>query len=323
MNEPLDLPANENDPQGGPGTWLGFLIPNLFSIVLIAFSRFIIKAVDANDSDAIANIFIFSDFIVIPLLMGIISAYFWRNEGYRSWRYVGFSAINTVFAIFGSFFFLGEGYICLIIVSPLIFGFIVAGAFIGKAMFRRNNNTLNSSVLGFLVLVLIADVFSKHEFTNEVSDTITINAAPEKVWKYIVEYEPNKEPEDYWLFKVGMPSPVQSTVDGHFEGANRKCIFSNGYVFDEKMTTYKPNENLTFDITHQPRDPEIMGHIDITRGQFLLKANADGTTTLIGNSWYRLYVFPAWYFNSWASSITRNVHLRVMQYVKKLAEKDV
>ena len=120
-----------------------------------------------------------------------------------------------------------------------------------------------------------------------------------------------------------MPSPYQSTVDCYCEGGNRKCIFSNGYVFDEKMTVFKKNQDLTFVITKQPRDPEIMGHIDIEKGQFLLKDNGDGTTTLVGNSWYRLYVFPTWYYDIWAESITRNVHMRVMQHIKLLSEKHV
>lgn len=63
-----------------------------------------------------------------------------------------------------------------------------------------------------------------------------------------------------------------------------------------------------------------MGHIDILRGQFILKDNGDGTTTLIGNSWYKLYVFPVWYYDIWEKSITRNVHWRVMEHIKQLSE---
>ena len=61
-------------------------------------------------------------------------------------------------------------------------------------------------------------------------------------------------------------------------------------------------------------------YIDIQRGQFLLKDNGDGTTLLTGNSWYQLYVFPVWYYDIWAKSITRNVHLRVMDHIKILSE---
>jgi hypothetical protein len=154
-----------------------------------------------------------------------------------------------------------------------------------------------------------------------VSDRIVINASPEKIWPHVVSFEKIKQQNEFWLFRIGMPSPMQTTVTGNYKGAGRKCIFSNGYVFDERISIYEPTRNLTFDITHQPRDPEIMGHIDIVRGQFLLKDNGNGTTTLIGNSWYKLYVFPTLYYDIWAESVTRNVHLRVMQHIKALSEK--
>jgi len=101
----------------------------------------------------------------------------------------------------------------------------------------------------------------------------------------VVSFEKIKEKNNYWLFQAGMPSPMATTVTGYYKGAGRKCIFSNGYIFDEKIVTYEPNQDLIFDIVGQPQDPEIMGHIDIIRGQFLLKDNGNGTTTLVGNSW--------------------------------------
>ena len=213
-----------------------------------------------------------------------------------------------------------EGVICLVIVSPLIFGFVITGAFIGRAMFKRNDTTLNASIITLLLFVFIVDSLSKHNYQNMVSDTVIVNAPPNKVWKNVAAFKKIKQKNTFWLFRMGMPSPMETTVDGNYVGAGRKCIFSNGYVFGERIATYDSLKNLTFDIVNQPRDPEIMNHIDILRGQFLLKDNGNGTTTLTGNSWYKLYVFPVWYYDIWAQSITRNVHLRVMQHIKELSE---
>lgn len=302
--------------------YIGILVANATSILVISLCKFVFASRQVG-AESLSNVLIWSSFILLPFLMGIICAWYWRNLGLKTGAYVGWSFLCVLIAIIASAVFLREGTICLLIVSPLIWGFTLTGAFIGRAMYRKKNNTLNSTVFGILLLLFTADVLSDHDGSNMVSDTLIINAPVEKVWPYVVEYDPIKLQEDYWLFRIGMPSPVQSTVDGHEVGAGRKCIFSNGYVFEEKMTVYKPNEELTFEIIDQPRDPEIMGHIDILRGQFILKDNGDGTTTLIGNSWYRLYVFPEWYFNLWSESITRNVHLRVMEHVKILSEKDV
>jgi uncharacterized protein YndB with AHSA1/START domain len=298
----------------------GIVVANIFAMILIGFTKWL----SAHDSlIAIAGIFVFSNFIIVPLLMGMISAYFWRDLNLTGGKYTLYAIYNSIAALAASYLFLSEGYICLLIISPLLIGFTIGGTFIGRVMFKKEENTLNVSILSLLLLVLTIDSLTTHPFENIVSDTIVINAPPEKVWKYVVAYEPIKEKENYWLFQIGMPSPVQSTAEAYCKGAGRKCIFSNGYVFDEKMVVFEPDKDLTFEVTNQPRDPEIMGHIDILRGQFILKDNGNGTTTLTGNSWYRLYVFPTWYFDPWASAITRNVHLRVMQHIKKLSEKNV
>jgi len=291
-------------------------VSNLFAVGSIVISKYFIVDRDAP----LSNTFVFSEFIIVPMLMGIISIWFWRNMALTSRDLVGKSFLNGCITIVLASIFLGEGVICLVIVSPLLFASIIVGAFIGRAMFRRNNNTLNTSIIGLMLVIFGTDSLSEHHYENMVSDTVIVNAPPQQVWKNVVAFKRIKEKNKYWLFKIGMPSPVESTVEGYYLGAKRKCIFSNGYTFDEKIVAYDENKNLTFAITNQPRDPEIMGHIDIEQGQFLLKDNGNGTTTLVGNSWYKLYVFPVWYYDTWAQSITRNVHLRVMEHIKELSE---
>ncbi|WP_207425613.1 hypothetical protein [Pedobacter sp. SYSU D00535] len=290
----------------------GILLSNLFAFVLIGITRYL---------ELHPGVFVYAEFVIIPLVMGIISTWCWRDLQLKSRSLTGLSCVNGLLAIVLSSVFLGEGMICLLIVSPLILGFVITGTVIGKAMFKRDNKNLNMSVLSLLLVLFVADSVSDHQHERMVSDIVVIDAPTKEVWKHVVAFERIDEENKYWLFQIGMPSPVAATVEGHREGAGRKCIFSNGYVFDERIAVYNRERDLTFDIVSQPKDPEIMGHIDILRGQFLLKDNGDGTTTLTGNSWYRLYVFPLWYYDIWAESITRNVHLRVMDHIKSLSEK--
>lgn len=291
----------------------GILIANIFAFLVIGIQ----SSLAPKDT----GILVFSEFVIIPLLMGIITAWFWKDIEIRGKQITGYSILNGLIAILMSFFFLGEGFICLLIVSPLIFGFIISGAFIGRAMFKKRNQKLNISIVSLLLGIFIVDSLSDHYHENMVSDEILIHASPAEVWQHVVAFDPISQKENYWLFKIGMPSPMATTVSEHKLGANRKCIFSNGYIFDEKIVKFDVNKNLIFDIVDQPKDPEIMGHIDIKRGQFILKDNGNGTTTLIGNSWYNLHVFPTWYYDLWAESITRNVHFRVMEHIKLLSER--
>jgi len=292
----------------------GILLANIFALIIIA--------IQARLSYNYKNeeVLVFSEFVIIPCIMGIITAWYWKNLGLTGKNLTGYSILNGLLAISLSYIFLGEGVICLIIVSPLIFGFIITGAFIGRAMFKRNNQKINVSFISLLAMGFIIDSITEHQYEDMVSDQLVIKATPAQIWQHVVAFDKIEQKEDYWLFKIGMPSPSATTVSERKLGANRKCVFSNGYIFDEKIVTFDVNKDLTFDIIDQPKDPEIMGHIDIKKGQFLLHDNGDGTATLTGNSWYKLHVFPTWYYDLWAESITRNVHFRVMEHIKVLSE---
>ena len=294
-------------------TITGFLISDIFAIAAIGIDKYAIEWKQQT-------VLIFSEFVIVPFLMGIISTWFWRNLHLNGRRLFAYATCNYFIAVFLSYIFLKEGFICLLIVSPLIVLFVIAGTYTGNYMFKKNNQTLNVSIVSLLAFVFLADSLSTHQYENEVSDTITVNAPVATVWKNVVAFKRIQAKNKYWMFNIGLPSPVESTVTGYYKGAGRKCIFSNGYVFDEVISVFDPGNNLTFDVTHQPRDPEIMNHLDLVRGQFLLKDNGNGTTTLTGNSWYKLYVFPTWYYDIWAQSITQNVHLRVMAHIKELSE---
>jgi hypothetical protein len=294
----------------------GVLLPNVIALIVFAAVK-IISAYNEN-----ATVIVSSLFIVLPVVMGIVSAYYWKNLGLKTVQRLKHSVSTLLIALALTGFFMSEGYICLLIVSPLIFCFLITGIFIGKYIFEKRNNKMYFSTASLLLFFLLVDIFSVHDYRRVISDEIVVFAPVEKVWKNVVAFDPIVKKPEFWMFKIGMPQPSATTVEGYYQGAGRKCIFDNGIVFDERMVVFKPGQELTFDIIGQPADPEILGHIEITRGQFILRQNADGSTTLVGNSWYRLLIFPSWYYDLWAESITRNVHMRVMDHIKMLSEKD-
>lgn len=74
------------------------------------------------------------------------------------------------------------------------------------------------------------------------------------------------------------------------------------------------------EILNQPKHPELLGHFDTHWGEFELRAEPDGSTTLIGRSSYTLHTRPRWYFDLWTRHLGRAVHLRVMENARRLAE---
>jgi hypothetical protein len=153
-----------------------------------------------------------------------------------------------------------------------------------------------------------------------VVDEILIHTTPEKIWPLVKNFPQIPSPPKFWLFRMGLPYPTATTSGGDFINADRQCIFSHDAVFKEKIVEFVPEQKLAFRIVEIPPDPELLGHLTPYLGQFVLRGNGDGTTTLTGSTWYTLHVRPAWYFDLWTHHIFQAVHRRVMEDIKRRAE---
>jgi len=263
---------------------------------------------------------IWPSFFLLPFFVGLVASWFWRTVR----RTIGWCALDAIFVTFvglaASAIVLHEGVVCLLIVSPALYVFIFGGILLGREIFRPRDTTLRLTIFPILALLMLAELVYHSERQAVVTDRIVINAPPAKVWPHVLAFPEIPDAPDYWIFRIGLPYPTQTTNGGNFAGAARQCIFSNGVVIQERVAELIPNEKLTFDVTEQPSDPEAYGHITLHRGQFALQDNYDGTTTLVGSSWYTLHVRPRWYFDLWTRDMTRAVHLRVMNHIKRLSE---
>ena len=272
----------------------------------------------------VGNVFsiaVWPSLVLVPMGMGLLAAYIWRPLSLSIWQYCLWWALTSLLAPLGAYLVIREGLVCLIIAFPILFAGGLAGVLLGRIWFRPRLAKLNLSVFPLLVLAILAEGKFRTERQDVVTDQLVIQAKAGEVWKHVVAFPPITAPPDHWLNMVGLPTPVATTCDGPYVGADRRCIFSGDLVFKETVTEIVPEHLLTFDIVEQPPDPELIGHLTLHRGQFELKDNGNGTTTLIGRSWYTLNMRPRWYFDWWTRDITRHVHLRVMEHIKTLSER--
>jgi hypothetical protein len=259
-------------------------------------------------------------FFLLPLLVGLIAAWFYRRLN----RGLGITFLDALWVslvgVGAAAIVLREGVVCLVIVFPLLYALVLTGLLLGRIWFRWNYTRLQVSIFPLLVLLTVTDSFYNSTELAIVTDEILIHATPDKVWPHVLAFPEIPARPDYWIFRLGLPYPTQTTNGGNFVGADRQCMFSDGIVIKERVAEFVPNEKLTFDIVEQPSHPEAYGHITLHRGEFVLRDNGNGTTTLTGSSWYTLHVRPLWYFDLWTRDMTRAVHLRVMNHVRQLAE---
>ena len=264
---------------------------------------------------------IWPSLVLIPMAMGTAAAYFWRSLSFTLWEYFLWWIVTSLISPFGAYFAFKEGAVCLLIGFPILFICGFAGVLLGRLLFKPKTATINLSVLPVLLIATLAEGKMRQDQRHVVENRILIKAPAAEVWKYVVSFPAIDTAPNYWLNTVGLPSPLATTCQGAFVGAARECIFSDGLIFKERVSQITPARLLTFEIVEQPRDPELLGHLTLHRGQFQLIENNDSTTTLIGRSWYTLHMRPLWYFDWWTRDVTSHVHLRVMEHIKALSER--
>ncbi|HJT80649.1 MAG TPA: hypothetical protein VJ719_05580, partial [Chthoniobacterales bacterium] len=292
--EPPPLPGPANRKAGI--LLLGIAIGNIAGGILMAG---LLALVQIYRHDQISNI-VAPNLLLVPLVVGLVASWFWRDLN----RTIGQLALDalwaTLVALAGGAIFLREGVICLLMCVPVLYVLIFAGMLLGRWWFRHDRSRLRIAMLPLVLVIALADSSRPSNRMTQVSDEILIRAPVGKVWPHVLEFPNIPDKADYWLFRIGLPYPTETTNGGNFVGADRRCIFSDGIVIKETVAEFLPNEKLTFDIVEQPTHPEVYGHITLHRGQFVLRDNGNNTTTLTGSSWYTLHVRPRWYFDLWA-----------------------
>jgi hypothetical protein len=295
---------------------IGMLVANLAGDVLL----FGVTALVSRVKGDVQGVLALPSFLLLPFIVGVVAAWFYRRLN----RSIGITFLDALWVslvgVGAAWIVLREGVVCLIIVFPALYLLVTAGLLLGRLWFRPNYTKLQLTIFPLLLLVTVTDAFYGSGERVMVTDEILIHATPDKVWPHVLAFPDIPDRPDYWIFRLGLPYPTQTTNGGNFVGADRRCMFSNGIVIREKVAEFVPREKLTFDIVEQPTHPEAYGHITLHRGQFVLRDNHDGTTTLFGSSWYTLHVRPLWYFDIWTRDMTSAVHQRVMNHVRHLAE---
>jgi len=275
-------------------------------------------------TDGTGGMYGISATVLIPLAMGLASSFVWRSERLGLGQLTLGAFLNTLLGMMVAYLFLHEGTVCLAMAFPLLFGLICAGTFLGSYLFRPKPGPLAVSVAPLVLALIFGDCLApKHDFSDAVTTSVRIQAPPAKVFPYTVAFSPiNTPPPGFVLNRLGLPWVVKTAVTGNRVGSERKCVFSGDLVLDEKITELEPGKKITFAITRAPRYPEFTEHGTVLQGQMQLTDNGDGTTTLTGTSWYTLHVYPAWYFGPWADTIIHQVHYRVFDHIRELAESD-
>lgn len=288
------------------------------------------------------SIYFFGDygwtvFVFLPFLVGFLPSYLAskrlelsKGECYK----LSFSAllVSVLLLLVCAI----EGAICIMMALPILMLIIWISAYIGFIINNRKSKL--SRAHATIILAFYSLSFLSFDYINEpeelipVTTRIIVNAPIEKVWHNVVTFDTIAEPDEF-IFKTGIAYPQNATIHGKGVGAIRYCNFTTGsYV--EPITAWDEPHLLQFSVASEPapmkefnpfwdiHPPHLKGYFKSVKGQFKLERTINNVTLLEGTTWYKVDIYPQFYWKMWANTIIHKIHYRVLEHIKSESEKE-
>lgn len=277
-------------------------------------------------------------FFGTPFVAGAVSGFLY-NRPYR--RSLGATVLQSVLMIMacccGFLLVALEGVICIAMAVPIMVPLAILGGVTGRSIAietARPKQEVRGMMWCLVGLPLLASVegLIVPAPVYAVKTSIDIQARPADVWKQVIAF-PEITATPAWFFRTGIASPLRARIEGAGVGAVRYCEFTTG-TFVEPITVWEPDRRLAFDVTEQPHPmfeltpyhhihpPHLDGAFRSTRGEFLLEPLPGGRTRLTGTTWYVLEMHPQSYWTLWSDELIHQIHLRVLNHIRSVAESD-
>lgn len=276
-------------------------------------------------------------FVFLPFLIGILPSYLASKSLELSKKdCYSLSFIALFFSILLLLICAIEGAICIAMALPILMLIVWFSAYIGYLINNRKSKLRRAHAT--IILALYSLSFLSFDYINEpdemvsVKTQIVVNASIENVWNHVVTFDTIPEPKEFF-FKTGIAYPQNATINGKGVGAIRYCNFTTG-SFVEPITTWDEPNLLQFTVESQPapmkewnpfwdiHPPHIDSYFKSYKGQFKLERIGNNVTLLEGTTWYKVDIYPQFYWKNWADTIIHKIHNRVLEHIKSESEKE-
>lgn len=274
-------------------------------------------------------------FVFLPFLVGFSPSYFASNKLHLS-KKKSYILSFTTFLISILILLLGgiDGLICVAMAVPIWLLIVWFGAYIGFSI--KNGKSPLSNINAVIILAFYSLSFLSFDYINEpdemipVTTSIVINAPIEKVWKNMISFDTIAGSKG---FKPGFPYPINATIIGSGVGAIRYANFTTG-TYVQRITKWQEPSLLQFSFESNPpgmnewnpycvmHPPHVNGYFKSYKGQFRLRRTGNNVTLLEATNWYKIDIYPQFYWQPWVNAVVHKVHNRVLKHIKSESEID-
>lgn len=299
----------------------------------IAFSVYLLLNLTRVGAAWLASVWFLA---LLPAVLCAMITYFGdpdleRSEGFYWWIPAALVALVDA----GATWFLHEGVICLIMLSPIWLASGWAGAFIMRSQRRqaRRHRTLQSSLLIIPLLagVVEAEIPRPNEQV-ELTRTILIEATPEDIWPFAVANPSISPSEGRWTIThnlIGLARPRATVMAGSGVGAVRTAYWGDHINFEERITQWSPGQRLgwRFRFTNSSLQDYTDRHISpdgpflkIDSGDYTLRRVSADTTALTLRTRYIARTHVNLYARLWGELLLGDTEDNILTIIKDRAE---
>jgi hypothetical protein len=280
--------------------------------------------------------------LLVPAIIGAISFYYvYEQAPTKKMRthilvekilFSGYSSTLCFFA--GTAILLLEGSICIVIALPL---FLMMSS-VGSALMwvflkfkKPSPNSINSLLLLPLLMVPIESQIGLPANNQAISESIIIQASPDKVWQ-LINHVDNIQPEevqDGLAYKIGVPSPLDAIVVSEQGGRVRKVRLAKNVAFDMLISDWQENRFIkwTYRFTPESFPKGSMDEHVVIGGKYFDLVDTSYQLTPIGAATrldivvhYRISTNFNWYANPLGKLLIDNSAKQILSLYKNRAE---
>jgi len=273
---------------------------------------------------------------LLPTTVGALTVYLSSEENAKKHSYQVFAPWLPIFLFLVITIALEiEGWACWLMILPLFLIASTIGGFIGAYLkLRRRNDKLNISILVLLPFIfsLIESLIETIPGTYKAYTYIDINAPAEKIWDNVTSVKEIKEDDDkgYLSNFLGFPRPVKAELNFEGVGAFREAKFTNGLVFNERVTEYIHNKKMvftiqanTYDIPSTTLDEHILiggDYFDVLNGTYEREDLGNGIHRLHLYSHFKMKTTFNFYAGWWGKWIMKDIQNNILKIEKERSE---
>jgi len=261
---------------------------------------------------------------IIPTILGVIPLMFADDKKLKSYKHIIFIPWLTMY-LCGI-----EDFICLLVLGAPFFILGTIGALIYKIVQinkQKNKGKLFTlALLPFLFAPIEENINSPSEIFN-VKSVVIIDATPKEIWDNIVEVNTIEDSEynSGFFNSIGIPRPINATVNKKELGGKRIGNFEGGLKFIETITKYDQNKLIAFSIKIDPKtvrqkvfDQHVLNgnYFNFVNATYQLTQLENNLVQLTLHSSYQLTSTVNYYGKFWGDLILSDFQDRLLNVIE-------